>query len=184
MTEFNEEVLIIIKNNKINKREKLAQILDKIIKYCQIEKNSYFILGSYALVLAAPEKRQISDLDINMRSKEWHKLKKLVDIKIGKFEVYNNQDRWFYDMTEEYKKYVDPSATDFSIEVFNKRINTGFPSSHFSLKYLSEHRGLAKDSLGHQYFSLKTLLNWKKAMNREKDQKDIEILSKLLKLNK
>lgn len=181
MDDFNEKVLAIIKNDKYKKREKLARILDLIVSFCEIAKKSYFILGSYALVVATPKERQISDLDLNMRSAEWHKLKKLVDNNIGKFEVYNNQNRWFYDLTAEYKKYVDAAATDFSIEVFNKRINSGYPNSQFSLKYLTEHRGLTHDSLGHQHFSLKTLLKWKKTMNREKDQKDIELLEKILK---
>lgn len=42
-----------------------------------------------------------------MKGKEWRKLGKLVDEGIGKFEVYNNQDRWFYDMTAAYKKYYN-----------------------------------------------------------------------------
>ena len=57
----------------------------------------------------------------------------------------------------------------------------GFPNSKFSLSSLIKNKGLAKDKNNHQHFNLKSLLKWKKTMNREKDQPDIILIKKLLK---
>lgn len=163
-------------NTTLKKHEKLALILQIIIEYTQIKQNSYFILGSYAL----RELRTINDLDINMDYDEFKKLEKIAnEEKIGIIEEYNNQIRWFYDLTQEYKK-IDETAEDFSIEIFQKKPIEGFPNENFSLKVLKKQHGLDKDMFGHQFFSLETLLNWKKTMNRPKDQPDIILIEKQL----
>ncbi len=162
----------IIKSIDLNKHEKLASILQSIMNYCDIDNSLYFILGSYAL----REHRIISDLDINMDYDEFEKLQKL---QFGKVELYNNQTRWFYDLTEKYKK-IDPNVNDFSIEIIQKRPNEGLPNEKFSLKYLKDNNGLDIDKYGHQIFSLKTLLAWKIEMNRDKDKADIELINKVI----
>ena len=158
----------IIKNNNLSKDEKLASILKIIVDTTHIKPKSYMILGSYAL----RNYRTISDLDVNMDSDEFEKLKTLP---FGRIELYNNQIRWFYDMTDKYKM-VDPSAEDFSIEIFKKKPTEGFPNSDFSLEYLNNTNGLNTDKYGHQFFSMNTLLAWKKAMNRPKDLDDIKLI--------
>jgi predicted nucleotidyltransferase len=167
-----KEKFIDIIHSDDKKHNKLAKILSFIIEECGVKKDSYFLLGSYAL----REVRTISDLDINMDSKEFEKFKKL---DYGKIEPYDNETRWFFDMTKEYQK-IDPETEDFSIEIFKKKPTDGYPNNNFSLKYLKEHNGLNKDKFGHQYFSLETLLKWKQTMNRPKDQLDIERIKKLL----
>lgn len=163
----------IIKSNK-TKHEKLAEILKKIIDACNIEPDSYFILGSYAL----REYREINDLDLNMDEKEFDKLVKCAPY--GKKEIYNNQIRWFFDLTDKYK-LIDPTSNDFSIEIFKKKPLDGFPNENYSLQRLKENNGLDKDKYGHQFFNLKTLLSWKKTMNRPKDQQDIIMIEKIIK---
>lgn len=167
-----EKFIDIIKIDD-TKYDKLAKILKDIIDECEINQNKYFILGSYAI----REHRDINDLDINMDVNEFLKLSK---VKYGSLQFYNGQIRWFFDLTQEYRKYADENANDFSIEIFQKDPNDGFPNSNFSLKYLSENDGLTKDEYGHQYFNFKTLLKWKQTMNREKDQNDIKLLEKIL----
>ena len=162
---------IITSNN--NKYTKLAEILKKIIDDCKIDQSKYFILGSYAL----RKQREINDLDINMDENEFDKLIKCV--KYGKRELYNNQIRWFFDLTDKYKE-IDPTANDFSIEIFRKAPLDGFPNGNYSLQRLKENNALTTDNYGHQYFKLKTLLEWKKTMNRPKDQDDIKLIEKLL----
>ena len=158
----------------IPKYEKLAQILKIIINECKIKTDSYYILGSYAI----RKQREINDLDINMDHHEFEKLKQCVTY--GRIEPYNNQIRWFFDLTDQYQKLSDPNAMDFSIEVFQKRPHEGFPDEDYSLQRLKEINGLDTDEYGHQYFSLQTLLRWKKKMNRPKDQSDIQLIEKLL----
>ncbi len=165
----------IIKSVDLNKHEKLASILQYIVNYCSIDNSLYFILGSYAL----REHRMISDLDVNIDYDEFEKLQKL---SFGKVELYNNQIRWFYDLTEKYKK-IDPNVNDFSIEIIQKRPNEGLPNEKFSLKYLKENGGLDIDKYGHQIFNLKTLLAWKIEMNRDKDKIDIELINKIINLS-
>ena len=163
----------IIKSDE-PKHDKLAQILKLIIDQCHINPNSYFILGSYAL----REHREINDLDVNMNSSEFDKLEKCV--KFGKVEPYNNQIRWFFDLTSKYKEFADPNAVDFSIEIFKKTSSEGFPNNNFSLQVLKDNGGLSEDKYGNPFFSLKTLLRWKQTMNREKDQTDIQMIETIL----
>lgn len=168
-----QKFIQIINNPNLNKHEKLAKILKKIIISCDINQKKYYILGSYAL----REHREIQDLDINMDSQEFEKLKSCAHY--GQIQPYNNQIRWFFDLTHEYQKF-DPNTQDFSIEIFQKKPSEGFPNSEFSLDYLTKNHGLDTDKYNHQFFSLETLLRWKKTMNRPKDQSDILILEKLL----
>ncbi len=167
-----EDKIDDIINSNLSKHDKLASILRLIIDEADIKPNSYFILGSYAL----RNNRTISDLDINMDSDEFEKLKELP---FGTVEPYNNQTRWFYDLTKQYQK-IDPNATDFSIEVFKKRPNEGFPDSDYSLGHLKKTGGLDVDKYDHQYFSMETLLAWKKKMNRPKDQDDIKLIESIM----
>ena len=169
--ELERKILSIIESDH-PKHDKLASILQLIINFCKINKKSYFILGSYAL----REYRTISDLDVNMDFDQFKKLKRLP---FGEIQPYNNQTRWFYDLTSEYQK-IDASAIDFSIEIFQKKPTEGFPNEKFSLGYLKEHDGLDIDKYKHQFFNLKTLLAWKTAMGRDKDKLDIELIKKIL----
>ena len=155
-----------------SKHDKLAQILKLIIDVCDIDQSKYFILGSYAL----REHRTISDLDLNMDFDEFEKLSKSG---LGEVQPYNEQIRWFYDMTKEYQE-VDPNANDFSIEIFKKHPYEGFPNEKFSLGYLQKHNGLDTDKYGHPFFNLKTLLDWKTTMGRDKDKPDIEMINGIL----
>ena len=100
------------------------QKLSKILKYlfvdiAQIDQTKYYILGSYAL----REHRHINDLDINLEQSEFYKLKKVIDMGFGSIEIYNNQIRWFFDMTNEYCLILgNHKETDFSSEAFSSRI--------------------------------------------------------------
>ena len=164
----------IIKSKDKTKHDKLAEILAIIIKENDIKPDSYFILGSYAL----REARTINDLDINMDYDEFTKLPK----EYGKVEQYNNQIRWFFDLTDLYREHADSQANDFSIEIFQKKPFEGYPDEKYSLKYLKDTNGLSKDKFGHQFFSLETLIKWKTQMGRAKDKPDIELANRLLQL--
>lgn len=163
-------------DKNIPKYQKLSDILKLLINYCNINNKKYMIIGSYSI----RDYREINDLDMNMEANEWNKLTKLVNMGLGIIEIYNNQYRYFFDMTEEYKK-IDPNANDFSIEIFKKEMSTGFPDDTFSIEYLIKNKGLDKDNNKHLFFNKETLLRWKKTMNRAKDQKDIELLETLIK---
>lgn len=170
----------IIKSDKLKKHEKLSRILYYVfVKICKIDQSKYFILGSYAL----RKYREINDLDMNIFFTEALKLEKAVEMGFGRIEFYHGQVRWFFDMTSDYNKLYDKSAKDFSIEAFFKLEKDGFPNKKFSLSYLSKKKALDTDSKGHLHFSLKTLLKFKKLLNREKDQPDIILLEKILKKN-
>ena len=153
-------------NNLTNKEEKLSDILRLIVDYCKIDKTKYCIIGSYAI----RSKRTINDLDVIMETSEWNKLRIAT---VGHTEIYNKQDRYFLDMTEIYQKAVDPEAKDFSIEIFSKKYDEGFPNNEFSIEYLTTHNGLQYDSNNHPYFSTRTLLKWKKTMDRPKNRNNI-----------
>lgn len=153
------------------KHVKLARILDDIIEYFKIKRTKYYLLGSYAL----RESREISDLDIIMEQSEFDKL----DDSFGKIEQHNNQTRWFYDLTKAYQE-VDENVKDFSIEIFRKSKDEGYPDNNFSLENLRKTKGLSTDEFDHQFMNLETLLQWKKRMNRPKDQDDIKMIEKLL----
>ena len=175
---LNATIKKIIESTKLSKHEKLAKILHYVfVKTCEIQQSKYFILGSYAL----REHRTINDLDINLDSKEFMKLEKACTKHMGSIEFYNNQIRWYFDLTSEYNKLTKSKEKDFSIEAFMKEPKSGFPSSTYSLSNLRKKKGLDTDKFGHQFFSLTTLLKWKKKMNRPKDKPDIEIIKKLLK---
>jgi hypothetical protein len=173
-------ILEIIQNNSLEKYEKLSAILKYLfVDIANISQDNYYILGSFAI----RKERTISDLDINMDYNDFFKLKSLIDKSFGGLEIYNNQIRWFFDMTKLYNDLTNNNEPDFSIEAFQKNPNEGFPNEKFSLNYLKEHNGLDKDSFGHQFFKLETLLEWKQTMNRPKDQPDIDLIKKLLSPN-
>jgi len=170
-------ILNIIQNNKLQKYEKLSAILKYLfVDIANISQDKYYILGSFAI----RKERTISDLDINMDYNEFFKLKTLIDKAFGGLEIYNNQIRWFFDLTKIYNDLTNGNEPDFSIEAFQKNPNDGFPNEKFSLNYLTENNGLDKDTNGHQFFKLETLLEWKQTMNRPKDQSDIELINKML----
>lgn len=162
------------------KYEKLSDILKIIIDKCGIDNNKYMIIASYCI----RKYRHINDLDMNMEKTEWEKLRILEEAGIGKIETYNGQLRYFLDMTKKYNELVDPDEKDFSIEIFKKDLYEGYPNNDFSLGYLLDHNGLDRDENKHLFFSKPTLLKWKRTANRPKDQKDIQLLENLVKLEK
>jgi hypothetical protein len=178
---FEKIVAVTVGGGK--KEDKLSKILKMIIKFAGVDQTKYFILGSYAI----RKHREISDLDINMESSEWDKLRAAfpTPVRTGvrqfpwETQYYNDQWRWYFDLTPIYQK-VDKTATDFSIEIFRKAKRDGFPNSDYSLHTLAKHDGLDVDKNGHQFFSLQTLLSWKKTMNRSKDLADIELIQTIL----
>lgn len=169
----------IIYDENTTKYQKLSDILKILIDYCDINNNKYMIIASYCI----RNYREINDLDLNMISNEWDKLQKLVTIGIGIIETYNGQLRYFLDMMDEYKK-LDPNVKDFSIEIFKKDSNEGFPNETFSIGYLLNHNGLDRDENKHLYFNKNTLLRWKKTMMREKDKADIKLVEELIRKRK
>jgi hypothetical protein len=169
----------IIYDENTTKYQKLSDILKILIDYCDINNNKYMIIASYCI----RNYREINDLDLNMISDEWDKLQKLVTIGIGIIETYNGQLRYFLDMMDEYKK-LDPNVKDFSIEIFKKDLNEGFPNETFSIGYLLKHNGLDRDENKHLYFNKNTLLRWKKIMMREKDKADIKLVEELIRKRK
>ena len=179
MTEINKKIQNIILDQNTTKYQKLSDILKLIIDYCSIDNNKYMIIASYGLRFY----RQINDLDMNMEVDEWIKLKKVVDIGLGIFQIYNEQERYFLDMTKEYQA-IDPNEKDFSIEIFKKEVGEGYPNSTFSISYLLAHNGLERDENKHLYFNKNTLLRWKRISNRKKDENDIKLLEKLVKTKK
>lgn len=173
---MNNHILNIIKSNS-EKYQKLSDILKYLfVDIAHIDQSKYFLLGSFAI----RTHREINDLDINLDHNEFFKLKTLTDKSIGKIEIYNNQIRWIYDITDEYNKITNSNENDFSIEAFQKNSLDGFPNPHFSLDYLINNNGLSTDTNGHQFFTLETLLEWKKTMNRTKDTTDIELIQNIL----
>ena len=159
------------------KHEKLSSLLCYIfVKVCKIDQRKYYILGSYAL----RKNRNINDLDINLDADEFMKLEEATKKGWGRIEFYNGQIRWFFDLTKQYNKLNSSRESDFSIEAFMKDPAIGFPTNDFSLVKLTNAGGLEKDEKGHQFLGLQVLLKWKKAMKREKDKSDIELISSLL----
>jgi hypothetical protein len=175
---MDQKIKDIVKSTDLKKYEKLSAILKYIFgDVCGIKQNKYYILGSYAI----REHRTINDLDINLDNNEFLKLEEATKKGLGGIEFYNKQIRWFFDMTEEYNSMTNSKENDFSIEAFQKMPDDGFPNSNFSLNHLLSNNGLDVDPNGHQFFSLKTLLDWKKTMDRPKDQDDIKLISSILK---
>lgn len=168
----------IISSKKLKKHEKLSNILKYIfVDTCKINQKKYYILGSFSI----REHRTISDLDINLDKDEFMKLNSAVKKGFGKLEFYNDQIRWYFDLTKEYNKLTKSREKDFSIEAFMKDPKIGFPNNSFSLSKLTKNRGFNRDYNRHQFFNLKSLLKWKKTMNRDKDQEDIKLIKTLLK---
>tara|TARA_B100000989_G_C19419108_1_gene417825 strand:+ start:344 stop:874 length:531 start_codon:yes stop_codon:yes gene_type:complete len=168
----------IILSKTLKKYNKLSKILKYIfVNICKIDQKKYYILGSFAI----REHRKINDLDINLDKDEFMKLQNATTMGFGKIEFYNNQIRWFFDLTKEYNKLTSSKEKDFSIEAFMKDPKIGFPNNKFSLSSLTKNKGLSIDKNNHQFLNLEYLLKWKKCMNREKDKADIELIKKILK---
>jgi hypothetical protein len=166
---------IIVSN--LEKYEKLSKILKYLfVDLAQIDQHKYFIFGSYTI----RKYRKINDLDTMLDDKEFMKLEKLTKMNIGQLDFFNGDIRWYYDMTNDYNNLTNSTETDFSVEAFSKNKADGFPNKNFSMDNLNKNNGLDKDENGHQMFSLKSALEWKKSMNRPKDQADIQIIENLL----
>jgi hypothetical protein len=179
MSTVKSQITSIITNPLLSKCEKLSDILKIVIDLCGINNNKYMIIASYGIRFYRP----INDLDMNMESDEWMKLQKIVHLGIGIFETYNQQQRYFLDMTKEYQS-VDPTEKDFSIEIFRKEVGEGYPDSRFSIASLLKNKGLERDENKHLYFNKNTLLRWKRISNRPKDQNDIILLENLIRRRK
>ena len=176
---INENITNIILDKGLEKYQKLSKILYEVfVNICSIDQTKYYILGSFAI----RKDRKISDLDINLDNNEFFKLDEALKKGLGKLEIYNkNQIRWFYDLTEIYNILTDSKEDDFSLEAFQKEPSIGFPNNDFSLEYLKTNNMLDIDENGHRFFSLETLLKWKKQMNRPKDKADIDLINELMK---
>lgn len=172
---LNDEIIRTLNFPHATKSNKLSDILKLVVDNCNISQNKYVIIGSYGI----RRYREIGDLDVIMERTEWNKLAQLVDQGVGRFETYNGQNRYFLDLTDAYKK-MDPTANDFSIEIFSKELNEGYPNNHFSIEYLHAHNGLTRDENNHPHFTRKTLLKWKKTTNRPKDVPDIKLIEFLV----
>jgi hypothetical protein len=174
---MDETIKSIILDKKLEKYEQLSAILKYLfVDIAKISQDKYYILGSFGL----RKERTISDLDINLDYDEFLKLEYVVKKNMGNLQFYNGQIRWFFDLTKEYNDLTGKKEADFSIEAFQKKPTEGYPDETYSLKQLKELGGLDRDSNGHQFFNLTTLLRWKQQMNREKDKSDIELIQKLL----
>jgi hypothetical protein len=173
---LDNNIATIIKSD-LSKQDKLSAILKYLfIDIAKINQKKYCIIGSYSI----RNYRTISDLDVNLNHDEFFKLKILTDNSLGKIEIYNNQIRWYFNMTDDYNKLTNNQENDFSIEAFQCTSDFGYPNKEFSLSYLLENNGLDTDKNNHLFFNINTLLKWKKTMNRSKDQLDIELIEKLL----
>ena len=178
---MNSRIKKILMSKRLKKYQKLSNILKYIfIDICKINPKKYYILGSFSI----REHRKINDLDINLDKDEFMKLHIAVEKGFGNIEFYNGQIRWFFDLTKEYNKLTSSKEKDFSIEAFMKDPKVGFPNNKFSLSYLKKNKGFSKDINNHQFLNLRSLLKWKKTMNREKDKPDIMIIKSLLKNKK
>jgi len=167
----------IISNTKLVKYQKLSAILKYLfVDISKISQDKYYLIGSFAL----REHRNISDLDIILDYDEFLKLENLVKRNIGVLEFYNNQIRWFLNLTNEYNHITGEKEKDFSIEAFQKKPIEGFPDKSYSLSYLKKHNGFNKDMNGHLFFNMNTLLRWKQQMNRDKDKPDIELILSII----
>ena len=170
------EIIRIIKSSK-KKYEKLSEILKYLfIDICGINQSKYYILGSYSI----RKYREINDLDIHLENIEFFKLKTLLDKNIGRLDIYKDQIRWYYDITEEYNKLTGCAEKEFSIEAYQKYPNEGIPNYNFSLENLIIRDGLEVDENKHQYLKLEMLLEWKESMKRTKDEADIKLIKELL----
>ena len=70
----------IILNKKLNKHQKLSNILKYIfVDICKINQTKYMIIASYGL----REYRHINDIDMNMDSNEFLKLEEATKLGLG-----------------------------------------------------------------------------------------------------
>jgi hypothetical protein len=171
----NDDIIRMMDISHATKSNKLSDILKLVVDKCRINQNKYVIIGSYGI----RRYREIGDLDVIMERTQWNKLAQLADQGVGRFEDYNGQKRYFLDLTDEYKK-TDPTANDFSIEIFSKELNEGYPNNKFSIEYLHDHNGLTRDDNNHPHFTRKTLLKWKNTTKRPKDVPDVKLIEFLI----
>lgn len=73
------------------------------------------------------------------------KLNLAINKGFGKLEFYNNQIRWYFDLTKEYNKLTKSKEKDFSIEAFMKHPKIGYSTNLFSLLKLTKNKGFQKN---------------------------------------
>jgi hypothetical protein len=106
----------IINKTGPTKYQKISDILNLLVEYCQIDKKKYIIFGS-----------EITSIDIYMDYLEWEKLLTyLLSLKLGTVQTNNNkQMRYILDLTSTYQK-IDPQTTEFAIKIIAS--NSGYPT--------------------------------------------------------
>jgi hypothetical protein len=163
-----EEIFKILKEN-IPKSAKLAKILNHVMTKYEIPKEAYIILGSYAL----RNYREISDLDVDMDESYFSLLEVC---KLGSVSLRGEEYVWAFNHTYENINYI--------IEVYATNPDKNFPNDNFSINSLHSSKALQNDEYDQYYYKLDTLLIWKETVNRDKDQKDIDLIKNILLLNK
>lgn len=158
--------MILIEN--ISKSAKLAKILNEIMTNYGIPKEAYIILGSYAI----REFREISDLDVDMDQNYFSKLE---ICKLGTVSLRGEEYVWAFNYTFDGISYI--------IEVYATDPYKNYPNDSFSITNLHLRNALDKDEYTQNCYKLETLLEWKQIANRKKDQSDIELIKKILKID-
>jgi hypothetical protein len=171
-------IVINLLKSKDPKYKKLSDILHYLFNLGNISQDKYLIIGSYGM----RSLRNINDLDVCLDTKEFFKLKVLIDQGFGILQIHNNQIRWFYDLTNLYNELncVNVKENDFSIEVYQSDPWIGFPDDDFSLNSVIQNNQYETDWNGHKYFDTQTLLRWKSALGRPKDLADIMLIQNAL----
>ena len=155
-----------ILNEKIFKSTKLAKILYVIMNKFDIPSKSYCILGSYAL----RDYREINDIDVDLDTKHFKKLK---NCSIGNITVVNNENVWTFQRKHR--------IINYKIEIYEVDPKIGFPNESFSLISLfSTSNDLQMDDFGHYHYRIKTVKRWKTIVRREKDEVDIILINSIL----
>jgi hypothetical protein len=157
----------IINKTGPTKYQKISDILNLLVEYCQIDKKKYIIFGS-----------EITSIDIYMDYLEWEKLLTyLLSLKLGTVQTNNNkQMRYILDLTSTYQK-IDPQTTEFAIKIIAS--NSGYPTDEFSIANLIQINCVNKDKHGQMSLNNKTLLKWKKLLNYPECAADIANLEKV-----
>ena len=166
MENYNE--LENILQEELPKSSKLAKILNYIMEFCEVPKEAYIILGSYAI----RDYREISDLDVDMCQNYFPNLE---SCKLGNVSLRGLEYVWAFNQIYNGESYI--------IEVYSTDPFINFPNNYFSIANLINVNALQKDMFNQNYYKLETLLKWKEIVYREKDKKDIELIKKILNLN-
>lgn len=152
--------------DNLPKCDKLSKILRIIMDTINIPRESYCILGSYAL----RKYREINDIDVDLDTQHFTKLKNL---SIGNISTVKDENVWTF-----HKKY---EGVDYKIEIYEVNSEIGYPDDSFSLNNLfSTADYLEMDDFGHYCYKLATLKNWKTIVCREKDKDDILLINNIL----